>query len=247
MRIRIPHALLAAALVTGAIVAVPVLAQELPVTRIVSSARATPDKAGTPQHPQGVSIAAKAELITPRDVDPPIVSRVEILVGKGLVWNEGRYATCSKQVLDRQGPGGCPPTSLMGSATATGMADTVAARLDLLFFNGGKHRKYAYATLNNPARVRETLVVDSSTPSGGPWAHRETVSVPRSLQIVAGIPLRLTRVRLKIGGKPYAKKFITSTSCPAGGWTYKVTTDYLQDSPDQPANTVNTGSIPCKK
>jgi len=248
MKIRSPHVLLTTAAVAGAIVVVPAIAQDLPETRIVSSAKATPDKAGTAKHPQGVSISAHAELITPTDMDPPIVNRVEILVGKGLIWNDGKYTKCSKEVLDRRGPKGCPRTSLMGSATATGMADTTAARVDLLIFNGGESRKYVYATLNNPARVRETLVVESSTLQGDDtWAHRETIRVPRSLQIVAGIPLRLTKIKMQIGGKAYAKDFVASTSCPRGGWKYKVTAEYLHDSPDQPANNVNTGSIPCTK
>jgi hypothetical protein len=128
------------------------------------------------------------------------------------------------------------------------MADTTAARVDLLIFNGGANRKYVYATLNNPARVRETLIVESSKlPGGGTWAHRETIRVPKSLQIVAGIPLRLTKVRMQIGGKSYAKDFVASTSCPEGGWKYQVTTSYLHETPDQPANTVTTGSIPCTK
>jgi hypothetical protein len=136
----------------------------------------------------------------------------------------------------------------MGSATATGMADTVAARVDLLIFNGGEKRKYVYATLNNPARVREVLTVESTTLHGsGPWAHRETIDVPRSLQIVAGIPLRLTKVRMQIGGRSYAKDFVASTSCPQGGWKYQVTANYLHETPDQPANNVNKGAIPCTK
>jgi hypothetical protein len=247
MRIRNPQALLAVAFVAGAVAVVPALAQDVPESRITSTARATPSKAGTAAHPQGVSISAHAELLTPPDMDPPVVARVEILVGKGLIWNDDKYTKCSKQVLDRQGPSGCPRTSLMGSATATGMADTVPARLDLLFFNGGEHRKYAYATLNNPARVRETLTIESSRLHDGPWGHRETVSVPRNLQIVAGIPLRLTKIKLQIGGKPYAKDFVASTSCPQGGWKYQVTADYLYEAPGLPANNVDTGAIPCTK
>ncbi len=248
MRIRTPHVLLTTAVIAGAVAVVPAIAQDPPDTRIVSTARATPDKAGTAKHPQGVSITAHAELITPRDMDPPIVEHVEILVGKGLIWNDGKYTKCSKQVLDRQGPSGCPRTSLMGSATATGMADTTAARVDLLIFNGGEHRKYVYATLNNPARVREVLTVESTKLQGpGTWAHQETIRVPRSLQIVAGIPLRLTKFKMQIGGKSYAKDYVASTSCPEGGWKYQVTANYLHETPDQPANTVNTGAIPCKK
>jgi hypothetical protein len=248
MRIRTPYGLLATALAAGAMVVVPAIAQEPAETRIISTAKATPGKTGTADKPQGVSITAHAELITPTDMDPPIVEGVEILVGKGLIWNDAKYTKCSRQVLDRRGPSGCPRTSLMGSAVATGMADTVAARVDLLIFNGGAHRKYIYATLNNPARVREVLTVESEQLQGsGPWAHRETVRVPRSLQIVAGIPLRVTKFRMQIGGKSYAKDYVASTSCPQGGWKYQVTADYLHETPDSPANTVNTGSIPCSK
>jgi hypothetical protein len=229
-------------------VVVPALAQEPAETRITSTAKATPSKTGTVKRPQGVSITANAELITPTDMDPPIVERVEILVGKGLIWNDGKYTKCSKAVLDRRGPSGCPRTSLMGSAVATGMADTVGARVDLLIFNGGDDRKFVYATLNNPARVRETLIVESTKLQGsGPWAHRETIRVPASLQIVAGIPLRLTKFRMQIGGKSYAKDYVASTSCPQGGWKYQVTADYLHETPDSPANTVNSGAIPCTK
>jgi hypothetical protein len=246
MRIRTPYGLLAAAVVAGAVAVVPAVAQDLAETRITSTAKATPSKTGTAKHPQGVSITANAELITPRDMDPPIVENVEILVGKGLIWNDAKYTKCSKEVLDRRGPSGCPRTSLMGSATATGMADTTAARVDLLIFNGGDPRKYIYATLNNPARVREVLTVESTKLQGsGPWAHRETVRIPRSLQIVAGIPLRVTKFRMQIGGKSYAKDYVASTSCPQGGWKYQVTADYLHETLDQPASTVNTGSIPC--
>lgn len=248
MKIRTAYGLLATAVAAGAMVVVPAIAQEPPETRITSTAKATPSKAGTVKRPQGVSITANAELITPTDMDPPIVERVEILVGKGLIWNDAKYTKCSKQVLDRRGPNGCPRTSLMGSATATGMADTEAARVDLLIFNGGDARKYVYATLNNPARVRETLIVESEKLQGsGPWGHRETIRVPRSLQIIAGIPLRVTKFKMQIGGKSYAKDYVASTSCPRGGWKYQVTADYLHETPDSPANTVNTGSIPCTK
>jgi hypothetical protein len=248
MKIRTPYGLLAAAVATGAMAAVPAIAQDQPEHRIISTAKATPSKTGTVKRPQGVSITANAQLITPTDMDPPIVERVEILVGKGLIWNDGKYTKCSKEILDRRGPGGCPRTSLMGSATATGMADTEAARVDLLIFNGGDARKFVYATLDNPARVRETLIVESEKLKGsGPWGHRETIRVPRSLQIIAGIPLRVTKFKMQIGGKSYAKDYVASTSCPQGGWKYQVTADYLHETPDSPANTVNTGSIPCTK
>lgn len=240
----------AAALLLGAVAVVPALAQEpdqeVPETHIESHAVATPNKAGTPKDPQGMRVKASARLIVEPGFDPPIVTALDILIGKGLHWERAKYAKCSKATLDRKGPRACPPESIMGSALATGMADTVAAHLKVTFVNGGTKQAYAYATLDNPARVQTTLVV-KSTPLGGQWDHRESVKIPESLQIVAGVPVRLTDVKMDIGGKPYAPDFVNSTSCPDGGWKYQVTAHYLYDLLNVTAQDVHTGSVPCRK
>ena len=247
MRIRIPHALfLASAAAAGAAIVMPALGQDLPATRIVSTAKATPDRSGTPSDPRGVAITAQAKLIVPPDLEAPIVTGLDIQVAKGLSWNGEKYTKCTQAALERRGPSGCPPASIIGSATATGMADTVHAVVSVVFVNGPGGHKFAYASLNNPARVRETIVINSPKPTGT-WGHRESLSIPRSLQIVAGVPLRLTAVTMRIGGKSYAKKYITSTSCPAGGWKYAVTAHYLYDGTGQTTDDVGTGSIPCTK
>jgi hypothetical protein len=248
MRIRTPHALfLAAAAAAGTAIVMPALAQDnLPATRIESSAKATPNKAGTPSNPQGVAITAQARLIVPPDLEAPIVTGLDIQVAKGLSWNGTKYTTCTRAVLERHGPSGCPRTSIIGTATATGLADTVHARVDVVFVNAPGGKKFAYASLNNPARIRETIDIVSPTPTGT-WGHREALTIPRSLQIVGGVPLRLTAVTMRIGGKSYAKKYITSTSCPAGGWKYEVKAHYLYDGTGQTTDDVGTGSIPCTK
>jgi hypothetical protein len=250
MRIRTHHGLLAA-VAAVAVVVVPAMAQDtqdLPATRIISSAKASPNRAGTPKHPQGMKITASARLIVPADVEAPIVTGVDILTGRGLTWTHGKYVTCSKATLDRRGPSGCPKTSIMGSARADGNADTVATHVDLTFINGGPGKTYIYATLNNPARIRETLTLKTTSLGSGPWAQRETVSIPRSLQIVGGVPLQLTRIKFAVGGKPYAREFIANTSCPRGGWKYQVTAHYLyRGLGDRTADDVATGSIACRK
>jgi len=251
MRIRTHHGVLAAGLAAAAFV-VPAVAQQdadLPATRIVSSARATPNTAGTPAHPQGMKITASARLIAPADVEAPIVTGVEILTVKGITWTHGKYAKCAKATLDRRGPAGCPRVSIMGSARASGNADTVATHVDLTFVNGGPGTTYLYARLDNPARVRETLVLKTAPLSGGgPWGQREEVSIPRSLQIVGGVPLQLTSLKMTVGGKSYAKEFIANTSCPRGGWRYQVTAHYLYESlGGRTTDDVTTGSIPCTR
>jgi hypothetical protein len=251
MRIRTQHGLLAAAAVAVGVVVVPAMAQDaqdLPETRIVSNVKATPNTAGTLKKPQGMKVTASARLIVPPDVEAPIVTGLEILTGRGLTWTHGKYVKCSKQTLDRQGPKGCPRTSIMGSARANGNADTVSTYVDLTFVNGGPGVTYIYASLNNPARVRETLVLKTTPVSSGPWSQRETVSIPRSLQIVGGVPLQLTSIKISVGGKSYAKDFIANTSCPRGGWKYQVTAHYLHENlGGRTSDDVSTGSIPCRK
>jgi hypothetical protein len=245
--VRKSHAPLAAALAAAALAVGPATAQELPETRIVSSAKATPNKAGTARDPQGISIAASGRLMVEPGFDPPVVTAIDILVGRGLAWNGGRYVKCSKRTLDRRGPQGCPRKSIMGSAVATGRADTTPARVKMVIVNGGRNRTYAYATLNNPARVRETIEVKSRNLTSGKWGHRESVRVPETLQVVAGVPLRLNTIRMAIGGKPYAREYVHTTSCPRGGWKYQVTVHYLFDQMGVTDEVTDTGSIACRK
>lgn len=223
----------------------PALAQDSAAVTVESSAVATPSKAGTPAHPRGVALRAKARLVFPPDTDPPVVTGIEIRSAPGLDWHGEKFVKCAKSVLDARGPKGCPRESIMGTATATGRADTVSARLDVVFVNGGARTTYAYATLNRPARVRETLVIHTTRFKSGPWGHMEAVAIPRSLQIVAGIPLALDRITLSIGGKSYAKNYIASTACPSGGWRYQVTAHTATG--DQTAANVGTGRISCTK
>jgi hypothetical protein len=246
MKTRAPQALAAVA-AAGAVAAVvvPAFAQDQPATRIEAHAVASPSRAGTPKHPRGLAISASARLITAPDLEPPIVTGIDILVGRGLIWNRGGFETCSRATLDRRGPSGCPKASIMGTATATGRADTVPATLRVTFANGGPDITYAYADLDNPARVRETLVVRTARPKAGIWGEHESVSIPRSLQVVAGVPLNLNDIRFTVGGKSYAKDYIVSTRCPKGGWRYQVTAHELYDSSGATAGSRVSGAIAC--
>jgi hypothetical protein len=246
MPIKTTHLLIAYAVAAGAAaIVVPAMAQDPAQVRIESSATASPNKAGTAAHPRGLSLRAAARLVFPPDVEAPIVTGIEIRSSPGLDWHGGKYVKCAKATLSRKGPSGCPRESIMGTATATGRADTVAARLDVVFVNGGEGTTYAYATLNRPARIRETLVIHTKRFSSGPWGHEESVQIPPSLQIVAGVPLQLDRITLAIGGKSYAKGYISSTACPSGGWRYEVTAHTATG--DQTGETVGTGRISCTR
>lgn len=239
-----------AAVAGGAIVAASALArdapgnQALPATQLSANLGVTPSRAGTKQSPQDARIDAVFKIATERGLDAPIVTGVDLLVGQGISWNGGDYVSCSTRVLDRRGPGGCPRESLVGSAVARSKAGTAGTESDIAFVNGGETRLFAYTSFEYPARVRETVVVQTSDMSGR-WSYKGSLRVPRSLQVVAGVPIHTTAIKLGLGDRPYAKGYVTTTSCPRGGWRYRATAHYRYDLSGQTGQDTASGTIPC--
>jgi hypothetical protein len=221
-------------------------AQDLPDVGISAKVRAAPSKAGTKRNPRGVAIRAQAKVRTEPGFERPIVTGVDLLVGRGLIWNFDDAATCSKRVLDRKGPKGCPKRSIVGYATGTAYADTVVTHPDVVLINGGPKRHFAYTTLYHPALVKETIVVKVTRPRGARWAQRESLTVPESLRIVAGVPIQMTAIDMTVGGKSYAPEYTATTFCPRGGWRYKAIAHFLF-STGQTSSETFSSSIPCRR
>jgi hypothetical protein len=235
-----------AAVAVGATAAAPAAAQDqLPKTGLTAKFWATPNKAGTKRHPRGVRIEAVAKIESEPGYERPIVTGLDIKVGKGLVWNADDYVKCSKRVLDRKGPEGCPPESIVGRADLTAWADNVVTHPDVVLVNGGWKQTFAYTTLYQPALVQETIVVHR-TKLSGKWSHLESIRVPKHLQVVAGVPIQVSAAEVNGGAKPYAREYVTSTSCPKGGWKYEVTTHFLFPT-GATRKDVFAGSAPCRK
>ncbi|NLT07689.1 MAG: hypothetical protein GXY03_15475 [Solirubrobacterales bacterium] len=244
---RTPAAVVLAAVVAAALAAPPAQGQDdVPDTKLSTSAKAFPSKAGTKKRPRGLKIRASARIDVEPGYEPPIVTGVDILVGRGFAWNADRFVKCTKRTLDQRGPDGCPKQSIMGAAKITARADTIFTHPDMVFVNAGWKRTLAYTTLYRPALVRETIIVKRTKVPGRRWSHRESLRVPRTLQVVAGVPIQLVSARLEIGGKRYARDYIASTSCPRGGWRYRVTAYYLFATDARGEDTVD-GSIPCRR
>lgn len=206
--------------------------------RITVTAKVTPSKAGTPAHPQGVRVDVKGTIKTPLDQDPPTVKAVDVWFPKGGLYNGAKFPTCSRPALARRGPSACPATSIMGSGYALADADGVAAKARVTLVNGGARMVYAYVVLDRPARVRAALPVPITKLSSGPWSYKAHVDIPRTLQIVAGIPLRVQSFR----GSAGRGDWIATTSCPSGHrWKYHVETTYATEQ------VVKTdGSVACR-
>ena len=81
--------------------------------------------------------------------------------------------------------------------------------------------------LKNPARVQKAVTATITKLKSGPWGYKVRASIPRSLQIVAGIPLRVESLRVEAGARSYAKNWIETTMCPANRkWKYHVEVSY---------------------
>jgi hypothetical protein len=211
----------ALAVAAGALVAVA-LGQDLPI-RITATVKVTPDKAGTPRHPQGGKVDVRGTIDTPRDVDPPIAKSVDVWFPKGGLYNGRKWPACGKRTLDRGGPGACPPRSIMGSGIGVADADGVTTHPRMTVVNGGQRVVYLYVVLQRPARVRTAVPATVTKLSSPRWSYRAHANVPRNLQIVAGIPLRLQSFHATVGRGDW----IATTSCPRDRrWRYHVEARY---------------------
>jgi hypothetical protein len=231
------RAFAASAVVLLAVTGVALADDPVPI-KITAEATVTPNKAGTPRHPQGVKIDVTAHIDIPSDYDPPLVRTVDVWFPKGGLYNGAKFPTCSKQTMDRRGVSACPKGSIMGHGRGKAAADTVFTYPTITVVNGGAHTVYFYTVLTNPARVAEPVVATITRLSGGPWSYKLHASIPRDLQIVAGIPLRLEQLHITAGRGDW----VATTSCPADHrWKYHVESNF-----DTGQTITYDGSVACR-
>lgn len=208
------------------------------LTTFTAKARVVPNRAGTPQDPQGVVIHASARVTTKPGYERPIFQRGYALFPRAGNYNGDDFPRCSKRTLDRYGTERCPKRSRIGSGTGTVYADTVITRPRIEFFNGGNKLAFAYVTLYHPALVREAIPVHIKELPRGKWKYKASLSVPVTLQVVAGIPIAARTVRIKVG----RGNLIESTSCPKSRrWPYLLR-GYFSNGSDY----TYRSSVPCK-
>jgi hypothetical protein len=205
---RVGFAVLAAAALLG--IATLAFGQDVVPIKVTAVVKVTPNKAGTPAHPQGVKVDVRAKIDIPYDYDPPLVQSVTIWIGPGGVYNGAKFPTCNFNALKRSGPRVCPPRSIMGHATVAASADGVKTYPKITIVNGGASKFYFYGVLTYPARLRDALPVTVTKLTSGPWKYRWHFTIPRRLQIVAGVPLRAEAFHAVLGREDW----LASTSCP---------------------------------
>jgi hypothetical protein len=205
---RVGIAVLAAAALLG--VAALAFGQGVVPIKVSAIVKVTPNKAGTPAHPQPVKVEVRATIDIPHDYDPPLVESVTVWISKGGNYNGHKFPTCSFAAMQRSGLRTCPPRSIMGHATVRADADGVTTYPKITIVNGGATKFYFYAVLTSPARLQEALPVTVTKLTSGPWRYRWQFKIPRRLQIVAGIPLRAEAFHAIFGREDW----LASTYCP---------------------------------
>lgn len=206
----------------------------------------SPNKAGTPSHPQGVKLIARIHWQSLGEASQPIVTKFFLLFPKGARYNGGHVTSCSRAKVNR-GPQACPKASIMGTGTGTAYADTTLTHPKITVVNGGGSTVYFYTVLNNPARVQEP-VIGRITHASGNWSYSLNVTVPSNLQVVAGVPIELTTLSVTAG----KGKWLETTGCPGGKWPFQITTSYLNPNlavgaPDSTGSSTDSSSLACHK
>lgn len=237
---------------TGALIACALLASPLaaqappPPSTLEVDSQVIPNKAGTVKNPQGVKIKIAAHLRTPIEFERPIVQKVIVFFPRHGNYNGGKYPKCAlKKLSDRRkgGPGNCPSHSIMGKGHAIAWADTERTRAKITVINGGAKRSFGFVTMTNPARVQKAVIGNIKEFPSGKWKYRLSVKIPKVLQVVAGIPIFPSDLYMTVGGKPYAKNWIETTSCPKSKrWEYY--SEVMLDTSDVPLK--YRDSTPCR-
>lgn len=230
--------LVAGVFLAGAVTAAAVLAQTSSSPTVVTgTAKVIPNRAGTKAHPQGVKLKVTAHWRTPSQFDPPIIQKGVVLFPKGSLYNGAKFPRCSANTMNRHGLSACPKGSIMGHGTGNAFADTVITHPQITVVNGGPKAVCLYTVLNNPARVQE-CVPGAIKKMSGKWAYQLTLTVPQSLQVVAGVPIQLTDLTVSAG----RGNWLATTGCSGGRWPFMVTTFY-----DNGTSSSESSSTPCKR
>ncbi|MET0602855.1 MAG: hypothetical protein ABW167_12780 [Baekduia sp.] len=212
--------------------------QDVVPIKVTSKVKVMPNKAGTRAHPQGVKVDIRVKVDIPHDYDPPLVQAVDVWLGKGALYNGHKWPTCSEATIARSETRACPAASIMGHATAIADGDGVKSYPKAIIVNGGAKKFYVYAMLSTPARVRQIIVVQVIKLNSPRWSYRLHSEIPRNVQIVGGVPLRLESFHATVGrGDWWA-----SISCPADHrWRYHAEGRYSSGQ-----IVTNDGSVACR-
>jgi hypothetical protein len=212
-------------------------------TTLSARVKVSPGQAGTAKRPQGVKLTLHADITTPGDVGHPIPTGFELWTGKGVVFNGRRHPSCPLTTMSRGGPSACPPRSIMGK-TGGSFEPGVRSEPKTTLINAPDGGMTIWAVLQNPARVQAAIPSRVTTVRRSVWPRREAWTIPRSLQIVAGIPITLPAIDLEVGGKSWARDYVALTGC---GFAWRLLVHTVTGMAETPATLDTRGRVPCRR
>jgi hypothetical protein len=203
------------------------LAQDITPIPLAATVTVTPNKAGTPRHPQGIRIRARAKIASADDRAPLMPQAVDAWLPKGWRYNGAGHPACTRATLTSHGPSGCPPRSVMGHGQLwhpnSGDGDSTFSYRDLTIINGGQSKMYFWVVIQNPARVQAAVTGTITELRSTRWSYRLHADIPSSLQVVASLPVTLDAFTTDIEGGDW----IATTHCPHDHrWRYHLKMTY---------------------
>lgn len=130
------------------------------------------------------------------------LQKTTVLFPQGSIYHGAKLPKCSVALLNNSGVAACPKGSIMGKGKAWAFADTVRTTADITVVNGGADRVFFYTTMTNPAVVQ--LPVEGKIRTlRGKWAYELVSEVPTDLQVVAGVPIVVYKMQVKITNKKW--------------------------------------------
>jgi hypothetical protein len=180
------------------------------------NATVTPNRAGTPQHPQGVHIHLGVAFTGAGAAAAP-VRQIEVAFPPGNLYQGASVPACSAATLLNSGPSGCPSGSVTGAGQIVANAAGAQVSAPVTVVNGGPNSVLVYVELNNPVRL-VAVVTASVEKLSGPSAYALRLTIPPALQSVAGVPVLLERMQLSAGRGDW----LATVGCPGGAWRYSV-------------------------
>jgi hypothetical protein len=191
-------------------------------TTLDATVGVTPQEGGTPKRPQGHKLMVGTSVVVPGGQVQPMVTGFELWLGPRWESHSEGVPTCSPKSLSRRGPDACPPGSKLSTTGGNADVDDPEAPPKFQFFNAPGGQMLSYMALQRPARVRAAIPITVVDGARGPWPLRYAMTFPQSMQVVSGIPITFEELRFAFGYTKAAKNYIASTSCPKGGWAWRV-------------------------
>ncbi|MFA4928782.1 MAG: hypothetical protein WC558_09715 [Patulibacter sp.] len=156
----------------------------------------------TKRNPVPVTVDVLMEWQRSTNDNATTLQKTTVLFPLGSVYNGAKLPKCTAAALNNNGVDGCPKGSVMGKGKALAFADTVRTTADITVVNGGADRVFFYTTMTNPAVVQ--LPVEGKIRKlRGKWAYELVAEVPTDLQVVAGTPIVVYKMEIKISNKKW--------------------------------------------